>query len=136
LNAVGNVPRKIKEDPMNSSTAHSPLRVEFRFQNCSVTPERREFLETHLGLIPQLIAQFPVADLHVDVHKHPQKEDFHIKMSLRLNSETLFTGDRNAEMMPAYNHCVTKMVAKIKDFKEKLSRKHRWEKDTAVSQDS
>ena len=114
---------------MSQSTTNQRLQIEFRLQNCSLTAERKEFLENHLGNIPRLVENFPSTRLHLDIHKHPRNGDFHIKMGLHLKHETLFTGSRKEKLMPAFNECVDKMVAEIVTHKRKLSGKHRWERE-------
>lgn len=111
------------------------MHVEIRLQNCSLTAERMDYLKEDLGLIPQLVKNFPVAELHVDIHKQAHQHDFEIKMSLRLPKDTLIVGDQHHDLMPAYHQCIHKMVGKIKDYKSKLSNKHRWQEEVPVAEE-
>jgi len=107
--------------------------VELRLQNMTLTDERKQYLRENLGKIPLMAASFPVAELHADLHKHPHQGDYHIKMSLRLHNETLFTGERDNDLLAAWRRCTQQMAANLKEFKQKLSRKHTYEKATAES---
>ncbi len=113
---------------MKNQTPAKPMHVELRLQNISLTDERKQFLKEHLGHLPEMTAHFPVCELHVDLEKYPHKGDFHVKMSLRLNNETLFTGERDDDMVVAWKSCVTQLTANLKEFKEKLARKHTYDK--------
>ena len=114
---------------MSQTVTTTPMKVEIRLQNCTLTPERLDYLKTELGHIPQLVGNIPQTSLHVDIHKHPRQKDFHIKMSLNMAGTTLFTGDRHVELMPAYRACINKMSANLKEFKNKRTRKHQWERE-------
>ena len=104
--------------------------VEFRLQNVTLTDERRQYFKENLGAIPQLVARFPTAEVHADLHKHPHKGDYHVKMTLKLNNETLFTGERDMDLTAAWRRCTSQLAANTKEFKEKLARKHTYSKVT------
>lgn len=119
---------------MKNKKPARPVPVELRLQNVSLTDERKQFLRENLGSIPQLVANFPIAEIHADLHKHPHRGDYHIKMSLRLHNETLFTGERDNDLLVAWRQCTSQMASNIKNFKEKLSRKHTYDKVAAFAE--
>lgn len=114
---------------MNETKAVNPLAVELRLQNVTLTQERKAYLQENLGSLPKLTQKLPSAQLHADLHKHPHQNDYHIKMSLKLHNETLFTGERDQDLMAAWHRCTSQMASNLKEYKEKLSRKHRYAKD-------
>jgi len=112
---------------MNQTLGTKPhLDLEVRLQNCTLTPERLEFLKSELGTIPHLVGKFAQPRLHLDIHKHPRQKDFHLKMSLNLGKDTLFTGDRHKDLMPAFNACVSKMIINLEKLEgRRLSKKRK-----------
>ncbi|QTD48022.1 HPF/RaiA family ribosome-associated protein [Sulfidibacter corallicola] len=99
------------------------LSVEFRTQNYDLTPAVREQLEADTQKLAPLLRDFPVVFLHADIHEHPHQHDFHLKLSLRLPNDTLFTGERHVQMRSAYLQCVRQMATKVKDYKAKLAKR-------------
>ena len=111
---------------MNQTLETRPgLDMEVRLQNCTLTTERLAFLKSELGTIPQLVGKFTQPRLHLDIHKHPRQKDFHLKMSLKLGKDTLFTGDRHHDLMPAFNACVSKMIMNLEKLEGKRINRER-----------
>jgi ribosome-associated translation inhibitor RaiA len=108
------------------------LDVEFRLDNCTITPERKAYLASELKLIPQLVQDLPFRKLHIDIHKHPHKSDFHLKMCLKEGDTQIFTGGRHHELMPAFHSCVNKMVAKLQNHKKFRIGKHQWQREPEI----
>ncbi|MCA8960912.1 MAG: hypothetical protein KDC38_10390 [Planctomycetes bacterium] len=74
------------------------------------------------GLDPlrRVVESFPVRELHLDIREHARANDFHVRASLRLPKQTLFTGERAKELYPAYERCVRKLIHKVGAYKDKL----------------
>jgi ribosome-associated translation inhibitor RaiA len=104
------------------------LRLQVDGRNYELSPEEREKMESDLLTLRKLLAGFPVADLHVQVHFHARSRDFHVKTRLRLPQEILFTGERHVLFHPAWERCVRKLVRKARAYKERLSSKAEREK--------
>ena len=113
---------------MNATAKTAAFPVELRLQNMTLTDERKQYLRENLGALPALVAGFPTASLHADLHKHPHKGDYHVKMSLTLPNETLVTGERDTDLLVCWRHSVQQMAASVKTFKHKLARKHTYDK--------
>lgn len=111
------------------------VNVVFRTQNYELGTRNRLRLEAEAGKLQDLIADFPVADLHVDIHAYPKHPGFHVKTSLRLPNDTLFTGDRHVDMHSAYLRCIRKLMLKVKAYKAKLAGEHRYGKTAEAEAD-
>ena len=99
------------------------LRVQIQARQYQLGRGMRERMESELDSLRKLVRTFPVADLHVDLARHPRKKDFHVKVTLRLPQKTLFTGERDERPERAYEQCIRKLVNKVKAYKEALGRK-------------
>lgn len=114
------------------NTTKTNMTVVFRTHNYELGGRNRTRLEGEAGKLEDLVADFPVADLHVDIHEYP-KGGFHLKTALRLPNDTLFTGDRHVDMHSAYLRCIRKLMLKVKTYKAKLSGEHRYGKTQEVA---
>jgi ribosome-associated translation inhibitor RaiA len=94
--------------------------VEINTQECSLAPQEAEKVDEALTPLRRVVDQFPVADLYITMARHPRSQDYHVKTSLLLPGKTLFTGDRAAELLPAYLRCVRKLVRKVESYKAEL----------------
>jgi hypothetical protein len=45
-----------------------------------------------------------------------------VKTSLALSGKTLFTGDRDVEVHPAFERCIRKLVQKVRSFKARMQK--------------
>jgi hypothetical protein len=99
------------------------LRINFDAKNCDFSEAELAKIETALDPLRDLVRNFPVSDLYITVHFHPRSNDYHVKTSLVLTGRTLFTGDRDAHMYPAFNRCVRKLVHKAQAYEEDLGGK-------------
>jgi ribosome-associated translation inhibitor RaiA len=106
------------------------LGFQIHTENYELTPREREDIEADLQSLAKVVRDFPVAQLHLHIHRHPRTSDFHVKTSLRLPGRTLFTGERDRLLEPACERCARKLVNKVKGFKERLAGKPTIEKAT------
>lgn len=97
------------------------LRIELDTKDCDFSPEELGQIEEDLDSLAKAVESFPVSDLYVTIIHHPRSNSFHVKTSLRLPSVTLFTGDRDEQMHPAYIRCVRKLVKKVEAYKSDLA---------------
>jgi ribosome-associated translation inhibitor RaiA len=96
------------------------LRIELDQQGCELSADQIERMETALHTLRKLTQPFPVANLYIDVVFHKTTQDFHLKTSLALPGKTLFTGDRDADVQPAFERCVRKLVHKVSAYKSRM----------------
>lgn len=99
------------------------LNVRFDAHHCALSPEEKETMEGDLDSLGKLVETFPSPVLHVEVNRHPRRGDFHVKTALRLSGRTLFTGERDPVLHPAYDRCVRRLINKVKAYKERLRKK-------------
>jgi ribosome-associated translation inhibitor RaiA len=98
------------------------LRIQLDTKHCNVTPGEVAKMETALGHLARVAETFPVSDLYIYIRHHPRSNDYHVKTSLVLPGRTLFTGDRDVLMYPAFERCVGKLVHKVETYKQGLSK--------------
>lgn len=104
------------------------LRIELDTKHYDCSAEEIREMEDALEPLSRVSRDFPVSDLYITVIHHPRSKDFHVKTSLVLSGKTLFTGDRDANLYPAYERCVRKLVRKVETYKEKLTNAHEFTK--------
>jgi ribosome-associated translation inhibitor RaiA len=114
-------PRNPAQEPMTYRDETYGLRILFQTRHYELTPAERAQMEENTHTLARAVESFPVADLHVEVLRHPRTQDFHVKTTLRLTKKALFTGDRDVLPHPAYERCVRKLVHKVQAYKEKMS---------------
>lgn len=98
------------------------LRIQLDTKHCDLSADEIAKMESALDPLARAVKDFPVRDLYVTVIHHPRSRDFHVKTSLVLPSRTLFTGDRDYQMYPAYERCLRKLVNKIEAYKTQLEK--------------
>ena len=79
-------------------------------------------MEDGLSRLRQVVEEFPVSNLYLTVIHHPRSGTYHVKTSLALSGKTLFTGDRDVAVYPAYERCVRKLVRKAAAYKQQMRR--------------
>jgi hypothetical protein len=105
---------------MLHSDGHS-LRIELDTKHCNLSATEIAQMERDLETLSRCTKDFPVSDLYVTVAHHPRSQDFHVKTSLVLSGRTLFTGDRDVLVHPAYERCIGKLVRKVQAYKSRMS---------------
>lgn len=105
---------------MRYSDQSHALRVVFDTQDCALSLIEIERLESDLNTLRELVADFPVSDLHVTVIHHPRRDDYHVRTTLNLPGRKLFTGERHVKVHPAYERCVNKLIKKVRAYKQQL----------------
>jgi ribosome-associated translation inhibitor RaiA len=98
------------------------LRIELDEKGCELSAEQIEKMEATLTTLRKLTEAFPVSTLYVDVVYHHTPQDYHVKTSLVLPGKTLFTGERDRHVQPAFERCVSKLIHKITAYKSQMSR--------------
>jgi hypothetical protein len=97
------------------------FRIQLDTKHCTLGPGEVAKMEGALGHLARVAQSFPVSDLYIYVRRHARSNDYHVKTSLVLPGRTLFTGDRDVLMYPAYERCVSKLVQKVEAYKRALS---------------
>jgi ribosome-associated translation inhibitor RaiA len=98
------------------------LRIELDTKGCDLSAGEISAMEDDLHTLRKLVEDFPVSNLYLTVIHHERSKDYHVKASLALPGKTLFTGDRDTVVHPAYDRCVRKLVKKVEAYKERMHR--------------
>ncbi len=98
------------------------LRIELDTKGCELSAGEIADIEENLHTLRNLVKDFPVSHLHLTVVHHERSKDYHVKASLTLTGKTLFTGDRDVFVHPAYERCVRKLVRKVEAYKQRMHR--------------
>ncbi len=106
---------------MRYSDESYDLRIELDTKGYELSAETIRHMEEDLDTLRKLVADFPVSNLYITIVHHSRSDDFHVKTSLALPGKTLFTGDRDARIHPAYERCVRKLVKKVETYKRRMS---------------
>ncbi len=109
------------------------LHIEVDTKECRLSSWDYELLDRDLRNLRGVVKYFPNADLYITIIYHARSKSYHVKTSLLLPGKTLFTGDRDIDMRPAYNRCARKLVQKVEAYKEDLAnvdRKDKFRKGT------
>lgn len=96
------------------------LRIEFDSKGCELTADQIADMEEDLHTLRNLVENFPVSNLYITVIYHAGSNDYHVKTSLGLTGKTLFTGDRDVLVHPAYERCIRKLVKKVEAYKQRM----------------
>ena len=106
---------------MKTADQGHALRIVLDTKDCELTPAELQQMEKNLHTLRELIADFPVSDLHVTVVHHPKSDDYHVRTTLALPGRRLFTGERQPIAHPAYERCIHKLIKKVGAYKEEMS---------------
>ena len=77
-------------------------------------------MEEDLATLRRLVEDFPVSSLYITVVHHARSKDYHVKTSLALPGRTLFTGERDILVHPAYDRCIRKLVCRVESYKARM----------------
>ncbi|MEX0704653.1 MAG: hypothetical protein WD069_21315 [Planctomycetales bacterium] len=105
---------------MKYSNESYGLRIELDTKQCELSPGEIAHMEKDLGPLRRVAGDFPISDLYITVIHHPPSKNFHVKTALVLTGKTLFTGDRDEAVHPAWERCVWKLVRKVEAYKAQL----------------
>ncbi len=105
---------------MKFSDQDHALRIVLDTKDCELSSMEIEHMEEDLHTLRELVADFPVSDLHVTVVHHRRSDDYHVRTTLGLSGRKLFTGERHAKVHPAYECCIRKLVKKVRAYKHEM----------------
>jgi hypothetical protein len=96
------------------------LRIQLDTKGCELSAGEITKMEEDLHTLRRVVENFPVSSLYITVVRHSRSDDYHVKLSLALSGKTLFTGDRDKLVHPAYERCVRKLVKKVQAYKQQM----------------
>ena len=106
---------------MRYSDESYDLRIELDTKGFELSAETIAHMEEDLDTLRKIVADFPISNLYITIVHHSRSDDFHVKTSLALPGKTLFTGERDVHVHPAYERCVRKLVKKVETYKRRMS---------------
>lgn len=96
------------------------LRIELDTKGCELSAGEIADMEDDLHTLRNFVENFPVSNLYITVIYHARRNNYHVKTSLGLPGKTLFTGDRDVLVHPAYERCIRKLVKKVEAYKQRM----------------
>lgn len=104
-----------------SDTSYN-LRIELDTEHCHLSPAQMRKLESGLSPLRQVLRDFPVSDLYIDVEHYPGSEEYRVKLALQLPGKGLASGDVHEDLYTAFRHSVRRLVDSATAYKERLGR--------------
>jgi ribosome-associated translation inhibitor RaiA len=105
------------------------LRVETDTGNYRLMPDEAAKMDQDLGTLRKVVADFPVAELKVEITVlNPSR--VRVGTTLRLPSRTLHAKHDDRFFHPAWDRCVRSLVDQATQYKEQLSNKPTYSKET------
>jgi ribosome-associated translation inhibitor RaiA len=80
----------------------------------------RRRLEDSLDALTRMVANFPVADLHIMLEGNARSNDVSVKLTLILPGNTLVTNDRDAVLTAAFDRCLAALTDSVGRYKDRL----------------
>jgi hypothetical protein len=96
------------------------LRIELDTKNCELSAGEIAKMENDLETLRRLVDAFPVSSLYITVVYHARSKDYHVKTSLALPGRTIFTGERDVLVHPAFDRCIRKLVCRVEGYKASM----------------
>jgi hypothetical protein len=93
------------------------LRVEISPRQFDLAPDELARMQQALGRVGEAVEGFASAELHVKLIRHP-RGGFHAEARLRLPGRSLFSGDWDDELAPAFDRCVRKLLSHVEGYRE------------------
>ncbi len=112
---------------MTVGTNDHALRVDIDSGSYHLSKVMRERMDGDLHTLRKMIEDFPTSDLKVEIDQ--QHGTIHLSTSLRLANHTLYTGDADDQLHPAWERCIRKLMNKVRAFKERLANKDEYTKE-------
>jgi ribosome-associated translation inhibitor RaiA len=97
------------------------LRVEYATENLVLSEHERTQFDKDLESLADVVADFPIAACHVHIVRHSRSHEVDVKVSVQLSrAKTVFTGDKDQSVHPAFKRCVHKLIAKVQAYKSSM----------------
>jgi hypothetical protein len=100
------------------------LRVALHPKGCDVPADELARMQVSLQPLGEAVQDFPSSELTVKLIHHPRTEAYHVEARLRLQGQTLLTGDRDPYLDSAYQRCLRKLVEKVKTYRLEPDRRN------------
>jgi hypothetical protein len=89
------------------------LRVDIRGKEYSIPDEQMAWMHDALTPVADAIEDSEPCELWITLAHHMCNGAYHVAAKLKLPQQTLFVGDRDAQVRAAFRRCVSKLVRKV-----------------------
>lgn len=113
---------------MNYGDEFHHLRVEIDPTDYRLTVAQRQKMDSNLETLRKLVKDFPVSEMKVEIVSE-SNGGVHVGTRLFLAGRTLFTGDQDRQLHPAWERCIHKLMHKVRALKDKLGNKPTYAKE-------
>src|SRR5947209_20210581 len=110
---------------MSVASNNHGLPVEFDTHQCDLSRSELEKMEASLGTLREVVAPFPVTELHVLVERNNRSNDFTVKASLLLLNNRHVASEHHAQVFTAFERCVEKLVREVEASRNRLETRER-----------
>jgi len=113
------------------------LKYDIDAENLQLSEIDKAAIVQELDNLAEIVAEFPIAVLHINFQHYHNSEETKCKLALVLPDRPFVTGDVGTHWQPVYEHCVRKMIKRVKHYKASLGNEselghHRQNTDHAV----
>jgi ribosome-associated translation inhibitor RaiA len=105
---------------MSVASNNHGLPVEFDTHQCDLSRAELDRMEDSLGMLRELVAPFPVTELHVLIARNNRSNDFTVKTSLLLLNDRHVASEHHEQAFTAFERCVEKLVREVGAFRDRL----------------
>jgi len=98
------------------------LQTDIQVKGCEVPPDERARMQTLLTELGVTVAEFPTANLAINIVFHPHSGMYHAEFKLKLPGQTLTTAEDNAYLDSVFQSCLRKMIRKTEVYREQPDR--------------
>lgn len=96
------------------------LQYDIDAENLILTDAEQSQILADLDTLLDVIAEFPVAHLHINFQYYQNSDQTKCKLALVLPDRPLVTADVGEHWRPIFEHCVRKLIKRVKQYKAAL----------------
>lgn len=95
--------------------------IQLDAKECRLTDEQLNQIDKAIEPLDRMVARFPKPELHITVSYHQRSRSYHVKTSLILASDILFTGGRAEDFYAPFVQCIRKLMHKLGALESEMS---------------
>lgn len=94
------------------------LHVEITNKECDIPEDQRTRMVETLRPLEFATADFPRADLRLNIIYHPNSKVYHAEAKLKLPGRTIFSGDHDTYLDTAFQRCLRRVLDRLDEYKQ------------------
>jgi len=106
----------------SSAEGDHRLKIDLDTQNMTLAAEEIQWLESEVGKLKPMLANFPVQILHIDLEYNQNSLQFEGRLALVLPKQTFATAGVDRNWQAIMEHAVRRMIRRLEHYKHDLSR--------------